>query len=612
MHHRRLLADRTLGARGLFAAGAVVAYLLGYVLLQPRVGAGAAALSAVPVVAIGWARGMLAGVLAGVLSFPLNTLLLNATAHPPHGWDAVIRAGGLPGSFALVLIGGAVGRLRDLEDALRRRLREYARVEQALRDREARLEMLVEQMPAVLWTTDEQLRFTSSVGAGLTHLGLRPGQVVGMSLAEYFQTADPHFPAIAAHRRALGGAATAYDMTWRERTYQAHVKPLRDPGGAPRGVIGVALDITERVQAERALCARDAVLDERVRELAAIADASAALRGAESMEDLASAIAVQATRLLGADVAFLHLRSEERGQLRIVAASEARLGAVGRYHGEGEGVTGLVLRTGQVYRTPHLAADPRVVHKDLVRGLGPAVCVPLRTSAGRVIGTLTLAQRERPAGDEASGFVQNERLLTTLAEIAGNALQRIRTHEALEDSYVQAVLALSNAMDARDTYTAHHSRRLAALANATARALGCGDDEVQDVHWGALLHDIGKLAVPDAILAKRGPLTAEEWALVKRHPEAGTRIVAPVRRFQPVLPIIRHHHERWDGTGYPDGLAGEAIPLGARILAVADAELCRHAGAQFDPQVVEVFCRVVAAEVACEDAVRHGPQLEEA
>ncbi len=272
------------------------------------------------------------------------------------------------------------------------------------------------------------------------------------------------------------------------------------------------------------------------------------------------------------------------------------------------------MRSGAIYRFADLSCEPAAVHRDLLAELGPGVCVPLRTTEGQVVGTLLVGRRKPPSGDAPAFRPEEERLLTTLAEIAGNALQRARAHEQLEAAYIETVLALANAMDARDTYTADHSQRLAAWAEATARELGCSDEEIEAVRWGALLHDIGKLGVPDHILQKPGPLDEEEWAIMRQHPEIGARIVAPVRRLAHVAPIIRHHQEHWDGTGYPDGLRGEAIPLGARVLAVVDAygamiddrvyrkarthaeavaELRRCAGTQFDPQVVEAFLRVL-------------------
>jgi putative nucleotidyltransferase with HDIG domain len=206
--------------------------------------------------------------------------------------------------------------------------------------------------------------------------------------------------------------------------------------------------------------------------------------------------------------------------------------------------------------------------------------------------------------------------MEAFARQAAVALENARLYEELEDAYVQTVLALANAVDARDAYTADHSQRLAAWAEATARELGCSEEEVRAIRWAALLHDIGKIGVPDHILQKPGPLDEAEWEVIKRHPEIGAEIVAPVKKLAHVAPIIRAHQERWDGAGYPDGLRGEEIPLGARILAVVDAygaiiderpykkarshqeavaELRRCAGTQFDPQVVGAILRVLGS-----------------
>lgn len=186
-------------------------------------------------------------------------------------------------------------------------------------------------------------------------------------------------------------------------------------------------------------------------------------------------------------------------------------------------------------------------------------------------------------------------------------------HHNLEEAYIQMVLVLNRAMDARDAYTGDHSERLAALADRVARALGLPDEEVKDIRWAALLHDIGKIGSPDGVLRKPGPLTEQEWAIMRRHPVVGEEILLPIERMRGVAKIVRHHQEKWDGTGYPDGLRAEMIPLGARILAVVDAfsaiiderpyktpkskeeaesELVRCAGTQFDPKIVEVFTRI--------------------
>jgi len=176
------------------------------------------------------------------------------------------------------------------------------------------------------------------------------------------------------------------------------------------------------------------------------------------------------------------------------------------------------------------------------------------------------------------------------------------------------VVALAHAIESRDSYTAAHSGRVVALAERMAHELGCSDQEVEDIRWGARLHDIGKIGVSDALLRKPTMLTEQEWTVMRQHPVLGEKILASAERMRGAAKLVRHHQERWDGSGYPDGLKGEAIPLGARILAVVDAygaitearpyksarthadavdEIRRCAASQFDPNVVDVFCRVV-------------------
>lgn len=186
----------------------------------------------------------------------------------------------------------------------------------------------------------------------------------------------------------------------------------------------------------------------------------------------------------------------------------------------------------------------------------------------------------------------------------------------LEETYTQTVLTLSRAIDARDIYTGRHSQRLADWAERTARRLQCSEDEVRVIRWAALLHDIGKIGVPDAVLCKAGPLNESEWEIMRRHPITGAEIVSPFKKLNDISPIIRWHQEKFDGSGYPDGLRGEEIPLAARILTVVDAfgamtddrvyrkalsreeavaELVRCSGTHFDSQVVQEFFEVLKA-----------------
>jgi putative nucleotidyltransferase with HDIG domain len=178
------------------------------------------------------------------------------------------------------------------------------------------------------------------------------------------------------------------------------------------------------------------------------------------------------------------------------------------------------------------------------------------------------------------------------------------------DAVAAAAEALTTALDAKDGYTARHSRVVAELADAVAVRLGLSESERRDLGYGAILHDIGKISVPDAILHKPGRLTAEEFDVLRRHPVVGEEILSSFPFPDGVREIVRHDHERWDGAGYPDGLAGEDIPIGARIVLVVDAyhtmisdrpyrrsmslwraraELRACAGSQFDPDVVEAL-----------------------
>jgi putative nucleotidyltransferase with HDIG domain len=212
-------------------------------------------------------------------------------------------------------------------------------------------------------------------------------------------------------------------------------------------------------------------------------------------------------------------------------------------------------------------------------------------------------------------FSSAERHLAELAASQIAALLAAFEHEErAQRLYRETLASLSNALEAKDAVTSEHTEEVVRLAVALAAELGLELEAVRTVELGAVLHDIGKVRVPEAILNKPGPLDEAEWAVMRTHPEVGEQIVRPIQSLQAILPIVRHHHERWDGTGYPDGLAGRAIPVGARIVAVCDAyramtenrpyrealgpdearrELEQGAGTQFDPDCVAAFLRAL-------------------
>jgi ribonuclease P protein subunit RPR2 len=186
---------------------------------------------------------------------------------------------------------------------------------------------------------------------------------------------------------------------------------------------------------------------------------------------------------------------------------------------------------------------------------------------GDNVGTLR-AQLERTERQASARQNQLERYAADLREVFKQ--ERSRAQE-LRESYKATVRALSNAVEARDAYTGKHAERVTAYGIALARATGLNTDSLPEIEFGFLLHDVGKVGVPDAILFKPGALSKDEFALIAQHPVIGSEILRDVDFLGEGKLVVRHHHERWDGAGYPDRLAGDEIPLAARVFAVADA-----------------------------------------
>jgi len=208
----------------------------------------------------------------------------------------------------------------------------------------------------------------------------------------------------------------------------------------------------------------------------------------------------------------------------------------------------------------------------------------------------------------------DEVILSTLANQTAVVIENARLYEDLEATFVQTVVALANAIDMRDTYTSSHSQRIAEWAEDIARTMGCDAHQVQAIYWGGLLHDIGKIGIPDSILRKPTKLDEAEWEIIRSHTILGAQLVSPIKKLAAVAPIIECSHERYNGSGYPHGLKGEEIPFGARIIGVVDSysamrdersykksishneaieELKRNSGILFDPQVVNIFLYIL-------------------
>jgi putative two-component system response regulator len=244
----------------------------------------------------------------------------------------------------------------------------------------------------------------------------------------------------------------------------------------------------------------------------------------------------------------------------------------------------------------------------------PSLPVVLVTGAG------THAMLSEALAGGAAGLVMKPFSHAELQRCVATALERAGRAEAdLRERLLTPTLAgaLANAIEARDATMQGHCERMSALAVRIARELGLGERDTETVRLGSIVHDVGKIGIPDRVLMKAGPLTLEERALVRTHPLIGDRLLEPLDLLSGVRDVVRYHHERWDGSGYPDGRAGDAIPLAARIVAIADAveamsgirtyrrprtrqqivhELQTYRGTQWDPTLVDIVLNLISSE----------------
>jgi diguanylate cyclase (GGDEF)-like protein/putative nucleotidyltransferase with HDIG domain len=278
--------------------------------------------------------------------------------------------------------------------------------------------------------------------------------------------------------------------------------------------------------------------------------------------------------------------------------------------GVGEGVNGRVARTGEPAVIPDTSLDPDFISPDIPVRSRSELVVPIRVGT-RLWGVINL-DSDRPNAFDADDLL----LADTVALAVGTALHRSELIASVEGTFMTTLGALCDALEAKDAYTAAHSDKVANLAEAVAGRLDCGPDETRAIRYAGLLHDIGKIGVPTEILEKPGRLTEEEFETIKEHTVIGARLLESIPFFEEVHPLVRYSHERWDGRGYTQGLAGEAVPLGSRIIAACDAfhamtsdrpyrpaighdeaidELRTGAGTQFDPRVVDAVIAEVSA-----------------
>jgi HD-GYP domain-containing protein (c-di-GMP phosphodiesterase class II) len=298
-------------------------------------------------------------------------------------------------------------------------------------------------------------------------------------------------------------------------------------------------------------------------------------------------------------------RLDEDGVLRLVAGrgplAEVMTEFLLTEQPVSEGVNGKVARSGQTHLIPDTREDPDYIVRDPTTDPLSELAVPVLVD-GDVWGVLNIEATDPGALAEADAV-----LVEAIATSFGVAVHRAQLVADLEGAFTTTLAALTSTVEAKDDYTACHGEDVAVLAERVALRMSLSSAQARDVRYAAMLHDLGKVAVPSEILLKPGPLTDEEWVTMRSHAAIGGELVGRIDAFAHLAPAVRASHERWDGGGYPDGLVGEAIPLAARIIAACDTydaivtdrpyrpartaqeaceELHRVAGAQLDAGVV--------------------------
>jgi len=354
-------------------------------------------------------------------------------------------------------------------------------------------------------------------------------------------------------------------------------------------------------------------LERRVKELTDLQEIVATFSGELRLDRLLELCLSAVGDATGARVVSI-LLMDPGEECLVVRARHGRNGerVVGERRSIGDGVAGWVAEN----RVPLLVGDvdKQPGFRALTRGegyhTGSFVAAPL-VHPDRLVGVLCATdKRDGGAFDE-----RDLRVVLGLAPHAAIAIENARLFEAVQGNAYRVLRALVESFEAKDGYSRGHSARVAATAARVAQDMGLANGEIETLRQAALLHDIGKLGVSDAILARTAPLSDDEYEVVKEHPAHGEAVLQAAGFLEGVAPIVRRHHERWDGLGYPDGLEGRAIDPLTRILTVADAydamisprphrpahtaeealaELATCAGTQFDPSVIEPFRRAVA------------------
>lgn len=350
--------------------------------------------------------------------------------------------------------------------------------------------------------------------------------------------------------------------------------------------------------------ASDREIQEIQQRLQAVYAANEAIASERELERVFETVLNQVFRLLNASSGVILLKKPEENELYPAYEQCAEPGSGVSYS---HTIVERAFRQAEAVITNNAFDDSRFRAgvSIIAHNIRSAICVPLLHHS-ECLGVIYVDSHGRQ-----NAFTESDlQLLVALAGPAATAIKNAQYFELLQQAYEDTLVVLANAIELRDHYTVGHTWRVTHFAMAIARELGWDEEKIKEVRMGGVMHDVGKIAVDNAILGKTAPLTDEEFAKMKVHPERGADLLRDVKVLQPLIPYCLYHHERWDGKGYPFGLKGEGIPIEGRLVAVADAldamtstrpyrkgmppdaalkEIIKGRGCQFDPDIVDAL-----------------------
>jgi len=369
------------------------------------------------------------------------------------------------------------------------------------------------------------------------------------------------------------------------------------------GVMGIATDITEyKKTAEH--------LSKTVEELILLNYIGRELTFITDIDHLFLKILIHLRKTFGYERISILILDEKTNELVIRAAEKPFPKSARKIRLKlDKGITGYVAKTGKPYLSNDVSKDPHYFVFD--KKTKSEVAVPLIVGQ-KIIGVINVEGYKQNVFDE-----DDIRLLTLIANQAAVAIENSRLYKSLEDSYFDTIKTLVLAMEAKDPYTRGHAERVRRYALMIAKKLKLSNIEIRELNYAGHLHDIGKIGISDFLLTKAEPLTISEYETIKQHPKIGHNMLRDVKVLYGASGIIKSEHERYNGTGYPNGLKYKEIPIGARVIAVADAfdamttdrpyrsaltkkdainRLKENAGTQFDPKIVKAFLKIIKAK----------------